>query len=529
MEQKENKKVVIIYDDTRQSYTTGTYCLRALQNICDVVHYLPSQLNDIPKDSFDLYLSIDDGTKYVLPQHLKPSAWWVIDTHMQFDWDREKAYYFDMVFAAQKDGAEKLRRAGVKNVFWLPLACDPEIHAKIDIPKKFDWCFVGHINCKERVELIELLKKRFPNCFVGQAFGKEMAGIFSASRIVFNRSIKNDVNMRVFEALSTGSLLVTNDLKDNGLEELLQEGEDYVAYYSPEELVGKVAYYLEHEGEREKIAGHGRETALSGHTYEHRMISVLDRMKEIIDKGRCSQAERGTSYFQFARPELLELVPEGVRKVLDIGCAAGELGAGIKREHGAEVVGVEVNPSIAEMARQKIDRVVSGDCEQLDFSSIFNGTRFDCVILADILEHLRTPEDLLRKIKPLLGEGACIIASIPNVQNYAVVAGLIEGNWAYQDMGILDRTHLRFFTRREIEKLFAGAGFFIEKMAPKYDPNHYTWLAAGLPNNLTFGRVAVNGLPVERVADFFVFQYLIVARPVESEAGKESVKPLLSW
>jgi len=210
------RRIAIIYDNTRHPMTTGEYCRRALENICEVVHYLPLQVADIPKGSYDLYLSIDDSSKYILPQDLKPSARWVIDTHLQYDWDLEKARYFDVVFAAQKDGAERLSRDGIKEVFWLPLACDPDIHTKIESGKRYDWCFVGAINCPSRARFIEILKARFPSCFVGKAYGQEMARIFSASKIVFNQSIRNDVNMRVFEALSTGSLLITNDLAENG-------------------------------------------------------------------------------------------------------------------------------------------------------------------------------------------------------------------------------------------------------------------------------------------------------------------------
>ena len=102
-----------------------------------------------------------------------------------------------------------------------------------------------------------------------------MARIYSASRIVFNRSIRNDVNMRVFEALACGSLLVTNDLADNGQDELFQDGVHLATYRDPEELLEKVAYYLAHEEEREPIAAAGRAEALARHTYRHRMERLL--------------------------------------------------------------------------------------------------------------------------------------------------------------------------------------------------------------------------------------------------------------
>ena len=150
---------------------------------------------------FDLFLNIDDGLEYHLPDELRPSAWWAIDTHLNFDWCRDKAQGFDFVFAAQRDGADRLRREGIATASWLPLACDPEIHCKHDVAKQYDFAFVGNVFPGPREELLELLRRRYPRSFVGQAYFEEMAKIYSAARLAFNRSLKNDVNMRVFEAL----------------------------------------------------------------------------------------------------------------------------------------------------------------------------------------------------------------------------------------------------------------------------------------------------------------------------------------
>src|SRR3989339_245881 len=100
------RTIAIIYDNTSHPMTTGEYCRRALENICTVKHFLPGELDSIKPGEFDLYLNIDDSLRYILPVHLKPSAWWVIDTHLQYEWDLDKARLFDIVFAAQKDGAE---------------------------------------------------------------------------------------------------------------------------------------------------------------------------------------------------------------------------------------------------------------------------------------------------------------------------------------------------------------------------------------------------------------------------------------
>jgi len=102
-----------------------------------------------------------------------------------------------------------------------------------------------------------------------------MAKIFSSSRVVFNRSVLNDVNMRVFEGLCSGSLLMTNALDDNGQAEMFADGVHLATYRSPEDLVERVRYFLDHPDEREKIATAGRAEAVRAHTYRHRAERIL--------------------------------------------------------------------------------------------------------------------------------------------------------------------------------------------------------------------------------------------------------------
>jgi len=164
-------------------------------------------------------------------------------------------------------------------------------------------------------------------------------------------------------------------------------------------------------------------------------------------------------YFGHVRPEVLALIPETARRVLDIGCGAGRLGEAIKQRQGANVSGIEFDARAAAAARQRLDQVWAGDVEQLDLK-IPPGS-FDAIVCADILEHLRDPVRLLRQSREWLAPGGSLIASIPNVRHHSVVRSLLQGNWTYESAGLLDRTHLRFFTRREIEKLFYRAGFAI--------------------------------------------------------------------
>ena len=362
---------------------------------------------------FDLYLNIDDGMRYLWPAELRPCAWWAIDTHMDFAWCLEKARGFDLVFAAQRDGAALLRREGIETARWLPLACDPDIHGSQDVAKEFDICFIGNLMPGPRIDLVRLIEQQFKSVYVGQAYFEEMAKLYTASRIVFNRSVKNDINMRVFEALASGSLLMTNDLIENGQAELFRDGVHLATYRDGHDLLDKLRYYLRRDEVREKIAAAGREEVLAKHTYRHRMEEILrvaarhqsrdcgNAVAETAFTRTLSQRERENdgkpcddlSYFDFPRPEVMQLIPASARCILEIGCGTGRLGEALKQRQTCEVVGIELNAPAAEKAKQRLDRVMVGDVERLTLD--FQDGSFDCLVCADVLEHLVDPAGFL--------------------------------------------------------------------------------------------------------------------------------------
>jgi len=171
-----------------------------------------------------------------------------------------------------------------------------------------------------------------------------------------------------------------------------------------------------------------------------------------------------------ARDDILALVPRAARRVLDVGCSAGALGASIRREIGARVVGVELDPEMARVAAEKLDRVVVGNAEQLDFDALAAEGPFDCICFADVLEHLRDPWTLLRESSTrLLAPDGVVLASLPNIRHHSTLTNLlVRGRWPYRERGIHDRTHLRFFTLSNIRDLFAGAGLEIVTLRRKY-------------------------------------------------------------
>ncbi|AMV24175.1 putative S-adenosylmethionine-dependent methyltransferase [Gemmata sp. SH-PL17] len=514
-------RVCVIYDDRDRPETTGGYCLRALRELGPVAHARPDQLGAMAPADFDLFLRVDDGLEYPVPGHLRPLAWWAIDTHLGPDRCLTQARAADLTFAAQKPGAGALERAGVAGAEWLPLACDPGVHRPHPVGVGRDWCFVGNRFPGPRTELLELLARHLPNHFTGTAYFDEMARVYSGTRVAFNRSVRDDLNMRVFEALACGPLLVTNALPpDAGQDELFRDGEHLVTYSGPEDLLDKVRFYLARPEARERVARAGRAEVAARHTYRHRMERVLAaaaaRPHTVpVSPPAARNPEPAPAfdpgYFEFDRPELLALVPETAADVVDLGCGAGRLGAALKARQACRVVGVEHDPGAAAAARARLDLVLEGDAEALDWP--FPDHSFDAVVCGDVLEHLRDPLALLKRVRAWLRPEGVLVVSLPNVRHHTVVRALLGGDWTYEPAGLLDHTHLRFFTRREIEKLLFRAGFAVPELVPVPGPGYEDWAAAGRPGEVAAGGLRVGGLDPADAEEFYAYQWLGAARP----------------
>jgi GT2 family glycosyltransferase/tetratricopeptide (TPR) repeat protein/2-polyprenyl-3-methyl-5-hydroxy-6-metoxy-1,4-benzoquinol methylase len=513
-------RLCVIYDDRERPETTGGYCLRALRQLVNATHTRPDQADSLNPADFDLYLRVDDGMEYALPAALRPLAWWAIDTHLDFNRCLAQARGADLTFAAQRPGAEALRRAGVGGAAWLPLACDPAVHRPHDVPKRYDVCFVGNLFPGPRAELVELLRRHFPSHFAGRAYFDEMARTYSAARAAFNRSLRDDLNMRVFEALGCGALLATNELPpESGQAELFRDGAHLATYRCPEELLDKLRFYLARPEVLARVARAGHEEAVTRHTYRHRMTEIL-RVAERLPKATPASAPAALGrpafdpgYFEFDRPELVAMVPGDARDVVDVGCGAGRLGAAIKARQECRVVGIEHNPAAAAAARSRLDLVVEGDAESLDWQ--FPAHSFDAVVCGDVLEHLRDPLAFLRRVRTWLRPSGSLVASLPNVRHHSVVRGLLGGDWTYEPAGLLDHTHLRFFTRREVEKLLFRAGFEVPRPAPIPGPGYAEWAAAGRPGEVSVGDLRVSPIDPAEAEEFYAYQWLAAAKPAE--------------
>ncbi len=149
------------------------------------------------------------------------------------------------------------------------------------------------------------------------------------------------------------------------------------------------------------------------------------------------------------------------KRLIDFGCATGYL-AQLLKSKGCEVTGVEVNSKAAEVAEQYCEQVIVADLDFVSLAEILPGQVFDVAVFGDILEHLRDPWKLLEETRQLLKPEGYVVASIPNIAHGAIRLALLQGRFEYMEVGILDNTHLRFFTRKTVEELFAHCGYFID-------------------------------------------------------------------
>lgn len=163
-------------------------------------------------------------------------------------------------------------------------------------------------------------------------------------------------------------------------------------------------------------------------------------------------ANEGTSHAQ-----IVDLVGHN-KRVLDVGCASGYLAAVLK-EHGCVVDGAEMDPGAAAEAAVHLERVVVGDLEAMDLRKEFDGRQYDVVVFGDVLEHLRDPLPTLRQSRGLLARGGSVVVSVPNIAHGAIRLSLLRGEFTYRQLGLLDNTHVRFFTRDNLELLMRQAGF----------------------------------------------------------------------
>lgn len=285
-------KIVVVYDDNFNKYTTGRYVKKALIELgFEVYHYSPFTLiNDlvVSDDNYksipdaDFYIHVDDDLSYYgPPKHLRDkSVYWCIDTHRMLHlapsnklsinrWDKIKDFKY--VFSANKDFAEQYGYS------WLPLACDDSLVDFEELKiRKYLWCFVGRLNTRQRTLYTNNLKLKHPSCYIGKTeTPEEMMEIFRQSWIVLNITCSNDLNMRFFEGLSSGSIFLSNAI-NNGEDNLFKD--NFIRYKSYNDLL-KLMDQLTWDGlwmagEAQDYSEYIREN----HNYKVRVKEILERV-----------------------------------------------------------------------------------------------------------------------------------------------------------------------------------------------------------------------------------------------------------
>jgi 2-polyprenyl-3-methyl-5-hydroxy-6-metoxy-1,4-benzoquinol methylase len=194
-------------------------------------------------------------------------------------------------------------------------------------------------------------------------------------------------------------------------------------------------------------------------------------------------------------------------RILDVGAASGYLGK-IWRGRGHYVAGIEYDAAVAEKARQYYDAFQVADVETFEFPY---RREFDYIVFADVLEHLRDPAAVLRRCIPALKDSGKIIISVPNIANWVIRLSLLLGKFDYMEKGILDRTHLRFFTLRSLKQMMDEASCDILEATPTPLPVQlvFPWTDSGL-----FAPFHELDYAVTRCwPTLFAYQFVIVASP----------------
>jgi SAM-dependent methyltransferase len=219
-------------------------------------------------------------------------------------------------------------------------------------------------------------------------------------------------------------------------------------------------------------------------------------------------------YHQNPREEIVSFINDPPGVVLDVGCGGGATGKLIKDKFpGTRVIGIELNPEAAQHARGLLDDVVCAAIEEIDLARHVPDVRVDTVLLLDVLEHLYDPWHALLHVRTWLAAGTRVLASVPNVRNLLTLDELAGGRWEYGPNGVLDITHVRFFTRQSLARLFEETGYAIEHMEPLTQPTPIDRVVVAR----SAGRIVMRNLSIayrsaEDLEELYALQWMVDAR-----------------
>ena len=178
--------------------------------------------------------------------------------------------------------------------------------------------------------------------------------------------------------------------------------------------------------------------------------------------------QKQTPVHQFHNPDLLKLMPANAKRVVEIGCSSGALAREYRKLNpDVHYTGIEIDAGYAQLAREHCDRVLDMNIETASDDLLAGDLAADCWVFGDVLEHLYDPWQLLQRIREASAPGSCVVACIPNAQHWSVQARLSVGDFRYEDSGLFDRTHIRWFTLTTMLEMFNQASLTVEAGVPR--------------------------------------------------------------
>jgi len=441
--------------------------------------------------------------------------------------------------------ADALELMGVPRPKVVPVGWVPELNRIPKCEEDIDVLFYGSINPRRRA-IIEALRRanlRVETLF--GTYGRERDAYIARSKLVLN---VHYYESKVFEIVRVSYLLANGRAvvsERGGCPEEEAQFEPGVAFANYEELVQRCIELLAAPQERAAMALRGQKLmearpmtealrralddnqnapfvtlAAMPTRFGRDAVAVRFAAPEKSEEPR-SIATAIAAYYQCSRPEIVDFVPVQGKAVLDVGCAAGAMGGAMLDRGAREVVGIELNSEAAQVARCRLTSAYQYDLDLMPALPYPFGY-FDVITFADVLEHLRDPARVVRHLLNWCKPGGTIVCSIPNVRHQSVLLPLlVKGEWAYEDAGILDRTHLRFFTLNGIKQFCAELGLALgadmrlvsTPAAPELEPLCVAVKALG-------GDVALFREEAQ------IVQYIFSARVAESLAA-DTPKPIV--
>jgi hypothetical protein len=285
-------KIALIFNKHRAD-AIGVYFQRACSALgITADHWWLHQTSAMPT-GYDLYLRVDHGDDYdaAWPAHAHPAAFYVVDTHLAHNWSkiRRGVRRYDLIFCAHRDATRMLRGAT-----WLPVACEPPARGEPPEGGPWDVVSVGMDGGVPRKFLMQALRERYRRSVIGMAPHTQLMAMYGQAKIGFNFSIRGEINMRVFEVMGGGALLLTNPLPEDDLERLgLRDGVSLIVYRSPGELAPLIDRWLADEPGRRRIAQEGCRIVRERHTYVRRLEVLVETARTRLGRAGARQMAEG--------------------------------------------------------------------------------------------------------------------------------------------------------------------------------------------------------------------------------------------